>query len=289
MKIGLLSICTMMFVLYGTDCRAETPNENMDFSQEVKSESFQRVFPKSRKNALRKEKRKNKMRQAFENPASNATEVSQANDSASESHVNDVEKDSPVNDSKGKITDFRGNRSYADVVKGVKRPDNAPKEENSVARLKKKFEQGSYEEERMPNEAHRPDLRIEEGIVEKRRKMFDEERSNVRRRSYADVVKGVKEQDGNVREGIDDSKQFYDAIDPEFNASNKSGDVIPNDQNTSEKEKEIEKKQSKIAPPRTNRSKKAYEARRNRQSKTDQDEFSKKWKSANKTSNYRRK
>ena len=182
MKIGLLSICTMMFMLYGTDCRAEEYRGDVNSLQEVKGETFSPVFAKSKKNARRNEQRKKR----------HASEDSIASVSDAEETQQDT----------GSMRDDTKNR-----------------------------------------------------------------------RSYADVVKGVKKQSEDIQKEPVESEQFYDAVDPEYNdwvQSRRESSVGAEqykdkevadfeNQNGSDTAQNSEKRRNNVRPSQANRSKKAYE------------------------------
>lgn len=92
MKMEILSLCAMMFLFYGTECQAVGSGET-----EVSQQKY-RVFPKSKKKANRAKKRK--------------TIIEKQEESTQDPYA--TKENNPW---------FRDNRSFADVVKGVKRDE----------------------------------------------------------------------------------------------------------------------------------------------------------------------
>ncbi len=94
MRIGLLSICAMMFLLYGTDCRADRNVKDFEVSgasQVVDGEGFTPVSDMNRKTRKR------------------ARFINKKQSDAAENNKNPW---------------FRDKRSFADVVKGVKKGED---------------------------------------------------------------------------------------------------------------------------------------------------------------------
>ena len=97
MRIGLLSICAMMFLLYGTDCRADRNVKDFEVSgasQVVDGEGFTPVSDMNRKTRKR------------------ARFINKKQSDAAENNKNPW---------------FRDKRSFADVVKGVKKEEDDDK------------------------------------------------------------------------------------------------------------------------------------------------------------------
>jgi hypothetical protein len=143
MKIGL-SICAMMFLFYGTDCRADAQSETVEPGETTASYQKYRVFPKSRKNAIRNEKRRELRK--------NKQNVSNSQESDEEEFYDAVdpeynawlekknrdERNSVSEDDKTVVGDddykreigepkknpwFRDKRTFAQVVAGVKKEE----------------------------------------------------------------------------------------------------------------------------------------------------------------------
>ncbi|MCR4555905.1 MAG: hypothetical protein K5766_03775 [Alphaproteobacteria bacterium] len=124
MRIGLLSICAMMFLLYGTDCRADRDVEDSEALRAVEEEAF---IPVSDMN------RKTRKRERFINKKQNSA-IKKVNlqESMNVENIKDRQDESKMSEF-GKSADpvtparqspwFRDKRSFADVVKGVKKED----------------------------------------------------------------------------------------------------------------------------------------------------------------------
>lgn len=124
MRIGLLSICAMMFLLYGTDCRADRDVEDSEALRAVEEEAF---IPVSDMN------RKTRKRERFINKKQNsAMKKVNLQESMNVENIKDRQDESKMSEF-GKSADpvtparqspwFRDKRSFADVVKGVKKED----------------------------------------------------------------------------------------------------------------------------------------------------------------------
>lgn len=124
MRIGLLSICAMMFLLYGTDCRADRDVEDSEALRAVEEEAF---IPVSDMN------RKTRKRERFINKKQNsAMKKVNLQESMNIENIKDRQDESKMSEF-GKSADpvtparqspwFRDKRSFADVVKGVKKED----------------------------------------------------------------------------------------------------------------------------------------------------------------------
>ena len=286
MRIGLLSICAMMFMLSGTDCFAEAPTKQMGEDGYV--QDIAKNWGKS-------------------------SESEQIKGS-----VKPVRRD---------VRGFEYGRSYADVVKGVKRQDEDV-QKNSDSEISKDFvaESEGYNKQKVDENVQKnSDSEISKDFVAERRRYFEgynkqKVDENVQENS-ASKIPGTfvaeKKQffDGNNDKRAESDKIEYDrrrSFSEEELGELKNKKVVRENrdrfelkkeekvdgaveetksdliQNKSENEQTTEKKQNKVVPSQTSRSKKAYKARRARQ-RASKDEFSKKWKSANKGSNYKRK
>lgn len=231
MKIGMLSICAMMFMLYGTDCFAR--------------ESVKDIAANWGKNADAVDD--SKKDEAFERRMREAK----------------IRKGS-VEDLRSKF-DQQNNREKSD-------------------KISENFEKGKYVREVSGSEQYKETA--DSATPARQGPWFRD------KRSFADVVKGVKKEDENVREQSAESEdQFYDAVDPEYNAwleeknRNEKKSAEPEEQfYTDVGNESLQVKHPKKAhhaemtkEQRAARSKKAFEARRSRekQHKKFTDEFRK--------------
>ena len=265
MKIGFFSICTMMFMLYGTDCRADRNIENSEVSealQEVKNESFKPVFAKNRRNSLKNEKRRNVKKSKQE--ASNSEETDEEFYDAVDPEYNawlekkNREEKNSVESKANKNSWERDKRSYADVVKGVKKQGDETEHKMSDESAGEKMEN---------NKIGSPDGWVKD---QKNYKL----KHKWKNKSYGRWESESTENSEKVEPSQSDVKEV----------------AAFEDQDKTEKQESNKKKQGNTSHPKANLSKKkAFEARRAKQSAEEQDEFSKKWKSANKSSNYQRK
>lgn len=201
MRIGLLSICAMMFLLYGTDCRADRDVEDSEALRAVEEEAF---IPVSDMN------RKTRKRERFINKKQNsAMKKVNLQESMNVENIKDRQDESKMSEfgkSEDPVTPARQSPWFRD------------------------------------------------------------------KRSFADVVKGVKKEDENVqKQPTESEEQFHDAIDfennvwlEEKNRNEKNSDkfnqlkesVVSDDQIKSEEKQVVE--ENKVAPPQVRRSKKAY-------------------------------
>ena len=301
MKIGFLSICTMMFMLYGTDCRADRNIENFEVSealQEVKNESFKPVFAKNRRNSLKNEKRKNVKKSKQE--ASNSEETDEEFYDAVDPEYNawlekkNREEKNSAESKANKNSWERDKRSYADVAKGVKKQDNETKQEisnesvgaetenNKIGspdswvkdqknyKLKNKWKNKSYGRWESESDDKKTDFSDNWLKDQKNYKL----KNKWKNKSYGRWESEPTENSEKVEQSQSDVKEV----------------AVFENQDKTENREVTKKKQDNTSQPKENFSKKkAFEARRAKQSAKEQDEFSKKWKSANKSSNYQRK
>lgn len=201
MRIGLLSICAMMFLLYGTDCRADRDVEDSEALRAVEEEAF---IPVSDMN------RKTRKRERFIN----------------------------------------------------KKQDSAMKKVNLQESMNVENIEDRQDESKMSEFGKSADP-----VTPARQSPWFRDK-----RSFADVVKGVKKEDENVqKQPTESEEQFHDAIDfennvwlEEKNRNEKNSDkfnqlkesVVSDDQIKSEEKQVVE--ENKVAPPQVRRSKKAY-------------------------------
>ncbi|MBO7642300.1 MAG: hypothetical protein J6S86_04020 [Alphaproteobacteria bacterium] len=208
MRIGLLSICAMMFLLYGTDCRADRNVKDFEVSgasQVVDGEGFTPVSDMNRKTRKR------------------ARFINKKQSDAAENNKNPW---------------FRDKRSFADVVKGVKKGEDDNKtvvvkgvkreeDDNKTVVGDYDYQQGidgfanvaeGVKKEEDDNKTVVGDYDYQQGIEESNPQPSAKNNENPwfrDKRSFADVVKGVKKEDENVREkSAESEEQFFDAVGP---------------------------------------------------------------------------
>lgn len=137
MKIGILSICAMMFLLYGTDCRADAQGETVELDETAVSQQKYRVFSKSKKSAIRNEKRRasKKSKQDVSNSQeSDEEEFYDAVDPEYDAWLEKKNLDEKNSDESeaNKSPWYRDSRSFADVEKGVKEEDVSDSEDDET-------------------------------------------------------------------------------------------------------------------------------------------------------------
>lgn len=238
MKIGFLSICAMMFLLYGTDCRADAQGETVELDETAVSQQKYRVFPKSRKNAIRNEKRR-ELKKSKQN-VSNSQEPDEeefydAVDPEYNAWLENKNLDEKNSDESeaNKSPWYRDSRSFADVVKGVKEEDVSDSEDDETV--------VSDSEENLDEEA------IEEP---KKNPWFRD------KRTFAQVVAGVKEEE------VNDSNDDETVVDDEDYQQEIEKNVTQSSKKAKKKTKSSGKDQAKIKS-----GKKKYEERRAREKK----------------------
>ena len=116
MKIGFISICTMMLLFYGTECQAAKSSETAVSQQKY------RVFSKNKKNALRSEKRRKAKEEQESSEDDNETVGSNSEENSDEKEIEEPKKN-PW---------FRDKRSFADVVRGVKKEEVSDSEDDET-------------------------------------------------------------------------------------------------------------------------------------------------------------
>lgn len=214
MKIGLLSIYAMIFMMYGTDCFArESVRDTVDNwgkSSEVDESKRNEAFERRMREAKIREGSVKDLRRRFgqQDDQERSNKISENSDNE-KLYAKNAQKAS-------------GSEQYKEIADSA-----APARQGPWFRDK---------------------------------------------RSFADVVKGVKKEDENIQKKPDEfEEQFYDAVDPEYNAwfeeknrneknsvkfeQPKESTVFDNQSEAGEKQ-EVE--ENEVASPRVKRSKKAY-------------------------------
>lgn len=238
MKIGFLSICAMMFLLYGTDCRADAQGETVKPDETMVSQQKYRVFSKSKKSAIRNEKRRASKKSKQDVSNSQESDEEEFYDAVDPEYNAWLEKKklderNSAESEANKSPWYRDSRSFADVVKGVKKEDVSDSEDDKTV--------VSGSEENLDEEA------IEEP---KKNPWFRD------KRTFAQVVSGVK------KEEVDDSNDDKTVVGDEDYQQEIEKNVTQSSKKAKNKLKSTGKYQAKIES-----GKKKYEERRAREEK----------------------